>query len=116
YQIMRRLHPRDLLSLSWASKSFHDFMTKKSSAYIWKESLKNVQGVPPCPEQLTEPAWAALLYSPYCTVSGDISLIYSADFSPLNCQGCGVEVFTEWHWRFYVRFCQECSETRSASH
>ena len=28
-------------------------------------------------------------------------------------QGCGIDASTEWYWEFYVRFCDECRETRS---
>ena len=62
--------PQDLLSLSRASKAFHDFLLRKSSACYWKQALKRIQGLPPCPKQLIEPAWVALIYlKTTCTVS-----------------------------------------------
>jgi len=91
-EIMRHLHPRDLLSLSWSSKALHAFLMKKSSAYIWKESLKNVEDLPPCPGQLIEPAWVALLFSPSCTA-------------------CGTGNSAEPLWEFYARFCEFCKDT-----
>ncbi|KZT74590.1 hypothetical protein DAEQUDRAFT_200431 [Daedalea quercina L-15889] len=92
-EIMRRLHPRDLLSLCWSSKSVHAFLMKRSSAYIWKQSMKNARGLPPCPEQLIEPAWVALLFSSRCT-------------------GCGTDTAAEPIWELYARFCNQCAHIK----
>ena len=62
--------PQDLLSLSRTSKAFHDFLWCKSSACYWKQALERITGLPPCPKELIEPAWAAFIYwEPICTVS-----------------------------------------------
>ncbi|KZT74586.1 hypothetical protein DAEQUDRAFT_682638 [Daedalea quercina L-15889] len=92
-EILQYLHPRDLLSLSWVSKSFHAFLMKRSSASIWKRSLESVHDLPPCPDKLIEPAWAALLFSPHCTSCGST--------------GSTVE---DPYWAFYARFCMRCSD------
>ncbi|KAH9912712.1 uncharacterized protein B0H18DRAFT_238263 [Fomitopsis serialis] len=78
YEIMQRLHPRDLLRLSWSSKSFHAFLMKKSSAFIWKASLSSVQDLPPRPEHLIEPAWISLLFSSHCSVSDGFTSIIAS--------------------------------------
>ncbi|TFY59652.1 hypothetical protein EVJ58_g5648 [Rhodofomes roseus] len=66
-EICLSLHPRDLLSLSRTSKSFNSFLMRRSSAYLWRGSLRNVEGLPPCPSGLIEPSWVSLVFSPYCT-------------------------------------------------
>jgi hypothetical protein len=73
-QILSLLHPRDLLRVSWTSKSFRSVLSDRSSKLIWKTSLASVDGLPPCPRDLPEPAYAALLFSPYCSV-GDGLLV-----------------------------------------
>lgn len=40
----------------------------KSNKLIWARSFAADEGVPKCPEDISEPAWAQLLYSPYCQV------------------------------------------------
>ncbi|KAH9907126.1 uncharacterized protein B0H18DRAFT_1077967, partial [Fomitopsis serialis] len=92
HEIVRHLHPRDLLGLSWSSKALHAFLMRKSSVCIWKESLKNSEDLPPCPEQLIEPAWFALLFSTSCTA-------------------CGTGNSAEPLWEFYARFCESCQDT-----
>ncbi|KAH9928199.1 uncharacterized protein B0H18DRAFT_1210452, partial [Fomitopsis serialis] len=68
HEILRHLLPHDLLSLTRTSKAFHAFLMRKSSAYYWKQSLKQVDGpLPRCPKELIEPAWVALVFSPICT-------------------------------------------------
>ncbi|KAH9833537.1 uncharacterized protein C8Q71DRAFT_773908 [Rhodofomes roseus] len=88
-EICLRLHPRDLLSLSRTSKSFNSFLMRRSSAYLWRGSLRNVEGLPPCPSGLIEPSWVSLVFSPYCT-------------------GCMVRTAPTIYWEFRVRSCATC--------
>ncbi|KZT74573.1 hypothetical protein DAEQUDRAFT_807678 [Daedalea quercina L-15889] len=92
-EILQYLHPRDLLRLSWVSKSFNTFLMRKSSAYIWKQSLKKVHNLPPCPEQLIEPAWVTLVFSSHCA-------------------SCGASTTSEPYWEFYARFCKRCGDAK----
>ena len=68
-QVCKYLHPRDILHLSWASKDFHAFFSRKSSASIWKQSLERVRGLPPRPDKLIEPAWVTFMFTTWCTAS-----------------------------------------------
>ncbi|KAH9918634.1 uncharacterized protein B0H18DRAFT_1122895 [Fomitopsis serialis] len=70
HEIFLSLQPSDLLNLSRTSKTIHSFLMKRSSASYWRESLKKVDGLPPSPEKLIEPAWVALVFSPFCTACG----------------------------------------------
>jgi hypothetical protein len=40
----------------------------KSNKFIWANSFAVDEDVPKCPQDISEPAWAQLLYSPYCQV------------------------------------------------
>jgi len=57
--------------MSWANKAFHNVLTSKSSRHIWIAAFDNIPEVkrpPPRPEDLTEIAYANLLYNPRCMV------------------------------------------------
>ncbi|KAH9927822.1 uncharacterized protein B0H18DRAFT_1002391 [Fomitopsis serialis] len=88
-EICLYLHPRDLLSLSRTSKSFHKFLMQRSSAYLWKGSIKNIVDLPPCPKGWIESAWVSLIFSPYCTA-------------------CGTGKAATVYWEFLARFCVRC--------
>lgn len=40
----------------------------RSSRFIWRIVLAKVDGLPPCPVDLTEPQYAHLAFDPYCDV------------------------------------------------
>ena len=40
----------------------------KSNKFIWLDSFAAEEEVPQCPEDISEPAWAQLLFSPFCQV------------------------------------------------
>jgi len=40
----------------------------KSSRFIWLNSFANDEEAPVCPHDISEPAWAQLLYNPLCQV------------------------------------------------
>ncbi|KAH9927807.1 uncharacterized protein B0H18DRAFT_1210527 [Fomitopsis serialis] len=90
-EICLYLHPRDLLTLSRTTKSFHAFLMQRSSAYLWKDALKKLDGLPPCPEGWIEPAWVSLVFSPYCTACGEGKAATVA-------------------WEFLARFCASCRD------
>jgi len=40
----------------------------KSNKFIWLSSFAAEEEAPKCPKDISEPAWAQLLYSPFCQV------------------------------------------------
>ena len=61
----------DLLRMSWTNRTFRSVLTNKASKHIWMATFDNIpeaQRPPPCPEDLTEIAYANLLYNPRCMV------------------------------------------------
>lgn len=41
----------------------------RSSAYIWRAAIENVEDLPPCPDSMSEPQYTALVFTLQCTVS-----------------------------------------------
>lgn len=75
-QIFGYLGPMDLLNLARSSKDFRSFLMKRSSAMIWKVSQLNVEEFPPCPADMSEPAYANLMFDAHCHVSIICYIIY----------------------------------------
>ena len=68
HQIFCLLHPKDLLRLSWCTKSLRAVLTSRSSRFVWATALAAIEGLPPCPQGLTEITYSNLLFHPYCCV------------------------------------------------
>ncbi|KAI0738742.1 hypothetical protein BC629DRAFT_1300122 [Irpex lacteus] len=68
-EICSHLLPRDLLHLARTSKSLRSFFMSRSSRSMWKSACTNVPGLPPCPSDLSEPAYANLMFDAHCHVS-----------------------------------------------
>ncbi|EPS96595.1 hypothetical protein FOMPIDRAFT_1053093 [Fomitopsis schrenkii] len=89
------LHPRDLLSLCRTAKLFHGILMYRDFAPVWRDCLKQVDGLPQCPPGLIEPAYVSLLFSPTCT-------------------GCGKRA-TSVYWVWFARFCAACKQSKVVS-
>lgn len=70
YQVLTRLGMSELLALSRTTKAFRELVMNIQAERFWKAALENSkkEGVPACPEWLSLPAYANLLYSPHCHV------------------------------------------------
>lgn len=67
-QIFQHLDPLDLLRLARTTKALRSIlMSKISSLRVWQESLDRT-GIPPKPDDLSEPAYANLAFSKHCHV------------------------------------------------
>ena len=75
-QIFGHLHPHDLLRLSRATKALRDILLRRSAKSVWKEALAQVEGLPACPSDVTEPQWASLAFAPYCHVCTLVFLLF----------------------------------------
>ena len=67
-QIFHFLHPRDLLNLARTSKDFRALLMDRKSAPWWRATRSQIEGLPPCPKTLSEPAYANLLFFNHCHV------------------------------------------------
>ncbi|KAH9833534.1 uncharacterized protein C8Q71DRAFT_773902 [Rhodofomes roseus] len=97
-EILSQCHPRELLTLARTTKWFRSLLMRRNSAYLWREALRTVQGLPPCPPELAEPAWVALAFSPYCTNCGEgRTPTVCWAFLARYCKGCRSQLFTNRH-------------------
>ncbi|CAE6439936.1 unnamed protein product [Rhizoctonia solani] len=62
--------PGDLIYLCRTNKPLRNMFFRKPAASIWRLSQSNVPGLPPCPIGMSEPAYAALLFTPFCSLCG----------------------------------------------
>ncbi|KAG2150222.1 uncharacterized protein EDB93DRAFT_1249795 [Suillus bovinus] len=66
YHILSFLLPMDLLNLSRTSKDFRNLLLQRSSASAWKTARLQVDGLPDCPQDMSEPQYANLAFYPHC--------------------------------------------------
>ncbi|KAJ7610828.1 hypothetical protein FB45DRAFT_941736 [Roridomyces roridus] len=88
FEIFGHLLPLDVLRLGRVSKEFRRLLFHKSSISIWRSSLANVPGLPPCPPSMTEPQWVSLVFDQTCQV----------------CQKTARKV----DWGLFIRICTKC--------
>ncbi|KAF9642720.1 hypothetical protein BDM02DRAFT_3152142 [Thelephora ganbajun] len=97
FEILSCVEPRDLLQLSRTSKALRGVIMSKSNKFIWFNSFAANEEAPECPEDISEPAWAQLLYSPFC-------------------QHCYSSRATDVYWVSYRRLCKKCIPEVVTSH
>ncbi|KAG8761236.1 hypothetical protein FRC11_014139, partial [Ceratobasidium sp. 423] len=92
-EIMQYLTLPDVLSLSRSNKFFRQMLMTRSAATldVWRTAVENVPGLPPCPKDLCEPQYAALIYSKHCSM-------------------CGASVVRPMDPYLNVRLCKDCTE------
>ncbi|KAG8682137.1 hypothetical protein FRC08_015166, partial [Ceratobasidium sp. 394] len=73
-EIVAHLNPIDLVFLARANKFFRQMLLNRSFIHVWRCAEANVEGLPPCPEGLCEPQYAALVFTKYCSMCGDQAL------------------------------------------
>ncbi|KAI0061321.1 hypothetical protein BV25DRAFT_1916993, partial [Artomyces pyxidatus] len=64
FELFSNLTPGDLLSLARTSKGLRSVLMSRKSVSVWKAARSQVPGLeaPEPPEDMSEPAWAQLLY------------------------------------------------------
>ncbi|KAG9121695.1 hypothetical protein FRC07_002252 [Ceratobasidium sp. 392] len=85
-EITSYLNPLDVLNMSHSNKALRKLLMQRSAVQIWRRALENIPGLPPCPEHLCEPAYAAVIFSKHCSM-------------------CGVPVTQQMDPYLYVRLC-----------
>ncbi|TFK75174.1 hypothetical protein BDN72DRAFT_758228 [Pluteus cervinus] len=68
FEIFSHLHPQDVLNLARTTKRLREVLMDPSARVVWMASLANVQGLPDCPSDLTEPQFANLAFDTSCHV------------------------------------------------
>ncbi|QRV93653.1 hypothetical protein RhiJN_21671 [Ceratobasidium sp. AG-Ba] len=69
-EIASHLTPPDVIALSRSNRYFNKLLLSRSALHIWTAAIRNVPGLPPCPKDLCQPQYAALIYSKYCSMCG----------------------------------------------
>ncbi|CAE6483958.1 unnamed protein product [Rhizoctonia solani] len=62
--------PQDVLTLSRVNSFLRQMLMSRDSEPIWRSARLNLVGLPPCPKEIPEPTYAALLFSKICTLCG----------------------------------------------
>ena len=58
-----------MLHLARTTKDLRAILMKRSSISIWKRARSHFDDLPDCPDDLSEPQYAELLFGKACTVS-----------------------------------------------
>ncbi|CAE6455649.1 hypothetical protein BN14_03698 [Rhizoctonia solani AG-1 IB] len=69
-EIARYVHPLDLIMLSRVNKFLRELFMDKRSALIWSSARENLPGLPGCPDEVSEPQYAAMLFTKRCSTCG----------------------------------------------
>ncbi|KAF8600133.1 hypothetical protein BDV93DRAFT_448131, partial [Ceratobasidium sp. AG-I] len=62
------LFPLDLIVLARTNKFFRQILMRRPAIQIWRSAERNVEDLPPCPKDLCEPQYAALMFTKNCSV------------------------------------------------
>ncbi|CAE6343341.1 unnamed protein product [Rhizoctonia solani] len=60
--------PIDLLSLSRTNKSLRSLLMDRSSRHVWQSAMQNMEGLPHCPSNWSEPRYLSLIFSKTCSI------------------------------------------------
>ncbi|KAG9074822.1 hypothetical protein FS749_013579, partial [Ceratobasidium sp. UAMH 11750] len=90
-QIISHSYPGDLLALTRTNKSLRYFLMRRSAAWMWEQAECNLSdmGLPRCPSHMSEPQYAALLFTKLCSI-------------------CGASTTRQADLYLYVRLCNSC--------
>ncbi|KAG0706614.1 hypothetical protein DFH29DRAFT_900438 [Suillus ampliporus] len=94
FEIFGRLLPLDLLHLARTTKALRAVLVHRSSTTVWKATRSNVPGMPPCADDMSEPAHASLAFD-------------------MHCHNCLKPNVRNVDWILRVRYCQKCFKERT---
>ncbi|KIJ66542.1 hypothetical protein HYDPIDRAFT_26881 [Hydnomerulius pinastri MD-312] len=92
FEIFGHLDPLDVLYLARTTKEFRRVLMHRSATSVWKSARTHIPGLPPCPDDMSEPAYANLCFSMHCH----------------NCLTINVK---NVYWSTRVRYCTTCTKT-----
>ncbi|KAF8066603.1 hypothetical protein FPV67DRAFT_1495663 [Lyophyllum atratum] len=78
FEILRFMSPKDLISLTRASKSLRAMLMTRNAITVWKSARENL-GCPACPADFSEPRWAVLIFENHCENCGT-KYVLNVDF------------------------------------
>ncbi|KAG8743044.1 hypothetical protein FRC12_015179 [Ceratobasidium sp. 428] len=91
-QVLSYVTPCSLIALIRTNKAFRRILLDPSSKPIWQSAATRVPGLPTCPRWMSEPRYAALLFSKLCTL-------------------CGASTTLKLDPHLFARLCASCRDT-----
>ncbi|KAG1774062.1 hypothetical protein EV702DRAFT_557720 [Suillus placidus] len=89
FEIFWYLHPLDLVYLTRVSKLFRSFLlSRRKAKSLWTRALKRIDRLPQCPSYLSEPAYANLLFWPFCHRCHSSCDVIQWELRIRCCNGC----------------------------
>ncbi|KAI9566218.1 hypothetical protein HD554DRAFT_1206515 [Boletus coccyginus] len=82
------VHPLDLLNFARTCKSLRELLMDKASEFVWRTARRQVQGLPDCPADMTEPEYANLLCYARCHGYGKHAKKVLWNLRRRYCPGC----------------------------
>ncbi|KAF8810052.1 hypothetical protein BYT27DRAFT_7186905 [Phlegmacium glaucopus] len=67
FEIFGHLNPLDLLHVARTTKDLRAILMSRSSTSVWKHARSQFHDLPDCPDDLSEPQYAELLFGKFCT-------------------------------------------------
>ncbi|KAF9451921.1 hypothetical protein P691DRAFT_806305 [Macrolepiota fuliginosa MF-IS2] len=89
YEVCTYLHPQDALNLARSTRRLRQLLMTRDARFVWKSVLSNVEGLPSCPSDLTEPQFANLAFDGHCHL-------------------CLAPRVKDVYWSCRVRCCKKC--------
>ncbi|KAI0768920.1 hypothetical protein BC629DRAFT_805824 [Irpex lacteus] len=89
HEICLYLLPKDLLNMARTSKELRAYFMSRNTQRLWQAARLNIPDLPPCPDDLSEPAFANLVFDPHChrCLGKNCHQVYWAPRTRL-CKGC----------------------------
>ncbi|KAI0665586.1 hypothetical protein C8Q78DRAFT_986087, partial [Trametes maxima] len=78
-EIAPLLRPMDLLQVSRANKVLRSVLLSRSNRRMWSAALARIPDLPPCPNDMSEPCYTALIFDSHCFHCG-VDRAYSVDY------------------------------------
>ncbi|RXW15572.1 hypothetical protein EST38_g10286 [Candolleomyces aberdarensis] len=104
-EIFKLLPPLSLLQLARTAKSCRKFLMSRASKSFWTCALSDVEALPPCPDDMSEPHYVHLMFSNDChdclrplselMEDGDELHLYLEARTQL-CRACSLKHFKRW--------------------
>ncbi|KAJ7596655.1 hypothetical protein C8J56DRAFT_917997 [Mycena floridula] len=66
FEIFSHLDPFSLLKLSRCTKDLRNILMSRSTAFVWRTALDNVEGLPDVPSGLNEPQFVRIVFDSRC--------------------------------------------------
>ncbi|EAU80551.1 hypothetical protein CC1G_09948 [Coprinopsis cinerea okayama7 len=91
YEVFSHLSPHDLLHLSRTTKSIRRTILSKNAISLWKDVFAQQDDLPPCPDDMSLPAWASLVFEAHC-------------------HHCLTKNVRNVEWMLRMRLCEKCAK------